>query len=81
MSSFFSFFFFKHYFCKVIFFFFLLCCAAYGILVAQPGIKPVPPAVEAQSPNHWITREVLKLILLYFLKLILKHIKGLREKF
>ena len=24
----------------------------------QPGIEPVPPAVEAQSLNHWTTREV-----------------------
>ena len=24
---------------------------------SQPGIEPVPPAVEAQSPNHWTTRE------------------------
>ena len=23
------------------------------LLVPQPGIKPVPPAVEAHSPNHW----------------------------
>ena len=23
-----------------------------------PGIKPVPPAVEAQSPNPWIAKEV-----------------------
>ena len=22
-----------------------------------PGIKPMPPAVEAQSLNHWNTRE------------------------
>ena len=36
---------------------------ACGILVSQPGIKPVAPAVEAESPNHWITREVLKLII------------------
>ena len=32
---------------------------ACGILDPGPGIKPVPPAVEAQSPNHWTTREVL----------------------
>ena len=31
--------------------------AACGILVPRPGIKPVPSAVEAQSPNHWTTRE------------------------
>ena len=27
--------------------------AACRILVPQPGIEPMPPAVEAQSPNHW----------------------------
>ena len=32
---------------------------ACGILVPQPGIKPVLLAVEAWSLNHWITREVL----------------------
>ena len=30
-----------------------------GILVPQPGIEPGPPAVEAQSPNHWTAREFL----------------------
>ena len=39
-------------------FFFWPHCMACGILVPQPGIKPVPPAVEVQSPNHWTTREV-----------------------
>ena len=29
-----------------------------GILVPQPGIKPMPPAVEVWSLNHWTTREV-----------------------
>ena len=28
------------------------------ILALQPGIEPVPPAVEAQSLNRWTTREV-----------------------
>ena len=28
------------------------------ILVSQPGIEPMPPAVAAESLNHWITREV-----------------------
>ena len=27
------------------------------ILVPQPGMEPVALAVEAQSPNHWTTRE------------------------
>ena len=31
-----------------------------GILVPQPGIKLMPPTVEAQSHNHWTTREVLR---------------------
>ena len=26
----------------------------------QPGIEPVPPALEAQSLNHWIARGVLE---------------------
>ena len=38
-------------------FFFWPCHAAYGILVPQPGIEPVPPAVEVRSPNHWTARE------------------------
>ena len=32
--------------------------AACGILVPRPGIEPVPPEVEAQSPNHRTAREV-----------------------
>ena len=36
---------------------------ACGILVLWPGIEPRPPALEAQSPNHWTTREVPHLIL------------------
>ena len=41
------------------FFFFSLGCSAQhaGILVPGSGIKPVPPAVEAWSPNHRTTRE------------------------
>ena len=31
---------------------------AYGILVPQPGIKPVSPALEAWRLNHWTAREV-----------------------
>ena len=30
-----------------------------GILVPQSGIEPMPPALGAQSLNHWTTREVL----------------------
>ena len=31
--------------------------AAYRILVPRPGIEPMPPAVERQSPKHWTARE------------------------
>ena len=34
-----------------------------GLLVPQPGIETVLPAVEAQSLNHWVTREAQKGIL------------------
>ena len=43
------------------FFFFFSLWPRYmvcGILVPWQGIEPVPPAVEAQSPNHWTAREV-----------------------
>ena len=40
-------------------FFFLLCCATCRILISWSGIKPVPPAVEAQSLNHWTARKSL----------------------
>ena len=32
--------------------------AACSILVPQPGMEPVPPAVEVWSLNHWTAREV-----------------------
>ena len=35
-------------------FFFWPRHAACGILVPQPGIEPVHPEVEVQSPNHWL---------------------------
>ena len=28
------------------------------LIVPLPGIEPTPPAVEAQSLNHWTAREV-----------------------
>ena len=42
--------------------------AAYRILVPHPGMKPVSPAVEAWSLNHWATRE--------FLSPLFKHLIG-----
>ena len=45
---------------KTLFFFFFLRlhCVACGLLVPQPGIEPVSPALGAWSANHWTTREV-----------------------
>ena len=37
-----------------------LCSVALRISVPQPGTEPMPPAMEAQSPNHWTTKEFPK---------------------
>ena len=39
------------------FFFFWLSRAACGILVPRPGMELAPPALEAQSLNHWTARK------------------------
>ena len=41
-----------------IFFFFFAYHEACRILVLYPGMEPMTPAVEAQSLNHWTTREI-----------------------
>lgn len=38
------------------FLFFLFMTQGKEILVPGAGIKPVPPATEAHSPNHWTVR-------------------------
>ena len=48
-------------------FFFVPHRAACRILVPWPGIEPVPAAVEAQSRNHWTTREVPQVCLFVIL--------------
>ena len=40
------------------FWLYLLCSVAHTILVPQPGIKPVPRAVEVWSLKHRTTREI-----------------------
>ena len=43
-----------------------LCCilsTASRILVPLPGIEPLPPAMEVRRLNHWVTREVLFIVL------------------
>ena len=48
----------KDFFIKKFFSNFWLLCTDYGILVLWPGFKPMPAAMEVQSPNHWTTREM-----------------------
>ena len=52
-------------------FFFLAVPRVLQDLSSRPEIKPVPPAVEGQSPNHWTAREVPGLFLL--------DVPGVRE--
>ena len=52
----------------ILFFFGSTAC---GILVPQPGIKAMPLAVEARSPNHWTAREV-PLVSFFFILDVLK---------
>ena len=46
------------YFILLFYFIFWPLSAACGILVPRPGIEPTPPALEAESLNHWTAREV-----------------------
>ena len=41
-----------------------LCRLGWGNLVLWAGVETVPPAVEAQSFNHWTDREVLSFLFL-----------------
>ena len=56
----FLFFFYKAF--KILILFGHLCfwphCTACWILVPQPGIEPMPPALEGQSLTHWTTRKI-----------------------
>ena len=57
-----------YYFSKIIFTFlhsyFFFGLVACGVLVPQPGIRLLPPALEARSLNNWTTREALMLTFL-----------------
>ena len=46
----------------VLFFIFWPYHTAWGILVLQPATEPAPPALEAQSFNHWTTRDVFSYV-------------------
>ena len=53
--------------CNSAFFFFFLSWphrTSCGLLVPPPGIEPTPPALEAQSLNHWTTREAPQHVIL-----------------
>ena len=66
--------------CLLIYLFIYLCGGgAYyttcGILVPWPGIEPLTPAVNAQSPNHWTAREFpLSIISIIYLSIYLSSI-------
>ena len=47
-------------------FFFWLQPVACGILVLQPRMKPVSPALKAWSLKHWTTREILIILIFFF---------------
>ena len=49
----------KHFIFILLFLFLAALWVACEILVPQPGIEPVPPAVEAWILNHWTARAVL----------------------
>ena len=55
-------------------FFFCPSCTACEILVPQPGIIPMPPALEAWSLNHWTTREAPTFFAYIFWKYIFSNL-------
>ena len=68
------FFFFSFFLSFSLFLSFRPCCAVCGILVLQPGIEPMSPALGAQSLNHWTAREVPTLTVLYLIFKFLNYI-------
>ena len=55
-----------HWFFFFFFFFFWPHCVACGILVPQPGIKPIFSALGVKSLNHWTSREIPRLTVLKY---------------
>ena len=49
----------------------VLHCTACGILVPQPGIEIVSPALEVWSLNPWTAKKVPKALLSYLLTFIM----------
>ena len=52
---------------------------AYGMLVPKPETGPMLPAVEAQSPNHWTSRESPGICIFYVAYLSSAHFPALRQ--
>ena len=59
-----------HFVVMLYYYYFWPCLMACGILVPWPGTESPPTTVEAQSPNHWITREFLVVMLYSYLCLL-----------
>ena len=59
------------------FFHFLVIPRGLWVLVPWPGIKPVRPALAAQSLNHWTTREVPTLPVGMKLECVSLHSSGI----
>lgn len=62
----------------ILFFFSFLHCVACGILVPQSRIEPMHPEVEAQTANHWASREALNSLLIDFKISVV--LEGLRKR-
>ena len=64
-------------------FFFLVLAAPWPcmVLVPQPGIEHTPPALGAQSLNHWTTREVLSWTFwkASLVAQVVKNLRAMRE--
>ena len=60
-------------------FFFWLPWIVHGILVPRPGVKLLPPTLEAQSLNHWTTREFPHHCVLEFITCLVSQIHSWKE--
>ena len=49
----------------VFFFVFAMLCGMWD-LSSRPSVELVPPAMDAQSLNHWTIREVPRMCLIFF---------------
>ena len=53
---------------------------AYGMLVPKPEMEPILPAVEAQSPIHWTSRESPCICVFFYVACLSSaHFAALRQ--